>query len=147
MSTPGFSKPPGNEPSRHGTPLARADFIQTPEFEKELERAVVLAFAPLHKRSFGVAVGSACALIVAAVTLIAILHAPQETGLGLLGAYFRGYDVSWAGLFIGAAWAGLAGFVAGWFMAFARNFVLASWILYFRVRANLAQTRDFLDHI
>ena len=121
--------------------------ISTPELERAVERAVVLAFAPLHKRVFGTAIGIAAGTVVALATLVAVLIAPVHTGLGLLSAYFRGYDVSWAGILIGAAWAGAVGFIAGWFLAFVRNFVLATWLLYSRVRANLAQTRDFLDHI
>ena len=65
----------------------------------------------------------------------------------MLRNYFAGYTVSWAGAFIGAAWAGFTGFVFGWFLAFARNFVLATEIVILRARAELTQTRDFLDHI
>jgi hypothetical protein len=121
--------------------------VSEPELEAAVERALVLAFAPLHKRKFGIAIGVAAAVLMAVATLIAVLRAPTDTGLWALSAYFRGYDVSWAGVLIGAAWAGAVGFIGGWFLAFARNFVLATWLLWIRVRANLAQTRDFLDHI
>jgi hypothetical protein len=121
--------------------------ISTPEFERAVERALVLAFAPLHKRVFATAVGIAAALVVALATFIAVLRYPTDTGLWVLAAYFRGYDVSWAGIVIGAAWAGAVGFIAGWFLAFVRNLALATWLLFIRVRANLSQTRDFLDHI
>jgi hypothetical protein len=112
--------------------------ISGPELERAVERALVLAFAPT---------GIAAAITIALGTVVGIVRAPTDTGLYLLSAYFRGYEVTWAGMFIGAAWAGVAGFVAGWFLAFMRNFVLATWLLYIRVRANLSQTRDFLDHI
>jgi hypothetical protein len=121
--------------------------ISGPELERAVERALVLAFAPMHKRIFGMATGIAAAITIALGTVVGIVRAPTDTGLYLLSAYFRGYEVTWAGMFIGAAWAGVAGFVAGWFLAFMRNFVLATWLLYIRVRANLSQTRDFLDHI
>jgi hypothetical protein len=117
------------------------------ELERAVERALVLAFAPMHKRVFGMATGIAAAIVAALATVVGILLAPADTGLYLLSAYFRGYDVTWAGVFIGAAWAGGVGFVGGWFLAFTRNFVLATWLLYIRVRANMSQTRDFLDHI
>jgi hypothetical protein len=39
------------------------------------------------------------------------------------------------------------GFVAGWFFAFCRNLVLAFSVFLIRARAELNQTRDFLDHI
>ena len=121
--------------------------VSGPELERAVERALVLAFAPMHKRIFGMATGIAAAIMVALVTVVGILRAPSDTGLYLLSVYFRGYDVTWAGVFIGAAWAGGVGFVGGWFLAFMRNFLLATWLLYIRVRANLSQTRDFLDHI
>ena len=138
--------PTGHE-SSIGSDLQVERRISTPELERAVERAVVLAFAPLHKRVFGTAIGIAAALCVALATLIAVLRLPEHIGLALLSVYFRGYEVSWAGILIGAAWAGAVGFVGGWFVAFVRNFVLATWLLYIRVRANLAQTRDFLDHI
>lgn len=121
--------------------------ISTPAMERAVERALVLAFAPMHKRLFATATGITAALVVAVATLVAVLSAPTDTGLYLLSAYFRGYDVTWSGILIGGAWAGMVGFVAGWFLAFVRNFTLATWLLYVRVRANVSQTRDFLDHI
>lgn len=108
----------------------------------------MLAFAPLHKRNFGIAIGVACAALIAGVTLISVIVDPgDQIGLKILRVYFRGYSVSWSGILVGAAWAFVVGFVGGWFLAFSRNFVLATWLLYIRVRANLMQTRDFLDHI
>ena len=118
------------------------------ELEAAIERAMVLAFAPLHKRIFGTAIGLTAALLLALATMLALVSGPQyDVGLGLLSAYFRGYAVSWPGVFIGGAWAFAVGFVAGWFLAFVRNFVLATWLLAIRVRENITQTRDFLDHI
>ena len=53
---------------------------------------------------------------------------------------------SWALLF-GRWILGLTFFMAGWFTAFCRNFVIAVSIWSVRARAELASTRDFLDHI
>ena len=117
------------------------------ELEQAIERALVLAFAPLHKRIFGTAIGIAAALLLTIATILALLTNPRDSGLGLLSAYFHGYSVSWPGVVIGAVWAFLVGFIAGWFLAFVRNFVLATWLLTIRVRENISQTRDFLDHI
>jgi hypothetical protein len=55
--------------------------------------------------------------------------------------------VSWTGLFVGMGWGFVVGFVGGWFFAFCRNLALAISIFITRTRAELAQTRDFLDHI
>ena len=116
--------------------------------EREVARALVLAFAPLHKRVFGLALGILFALLMAFVTIVALVVDPVDHfGLGLLNVYFHGYTVSWAGAFIGAAWAGMVGFVAGWFLAFCRNLAFATWLIYIRARANLRESRDFLDHI
>lgn len=108
---------------------------------------LVLAFAPIHKRAFGVAVGTAAALLVMGLTLFHLLFDPPEPNLELLANYFYGYSVSWRGLFIGTAWAFMVGFVGGWFVAFCRNMVIAVSVFVTRTRAELAQTRDFLDHI
>ena len=106
------------------------------------------AFAPLHKRAFGMATGTAAALVVFLVTAIFLLRAPAPGfDLGLLAQYFTGYTVSWRGAFLGAAWGWFAGFVMGWFLAFSRNLLIAVLLLVVRTRAELHQTRDFLDHI
>ena len=127
---------------------ARLKIARTGEHEVEqaVEQAARLAFAPLHKRVFGTAVGLVCALALGAITLLAWAAGDAE-GLALLAVYFRGYEVSPRGALIGAAWAGFVGFVAGWFLAFCRNLVVATWLLYIRARASLIQTRDFLDHV
>ncbi len=131
------------------TPQAVEQRASKPDaLELAVERAMVLAFAPLHKRVFGIAIGAACAVLLAAVTLMSIVRDPSdEIQLRILRAYFSGYSVSAAGVVIGAAWGFGVGFIAGWFLAFWRNFILATWLLYIRVRANLLQTREFLDHI
>ncbi len=48
---------------------------------------------------------------------------------------------------IGAGWGFVVAFVAGWFFAFCRNAALAITAFAIRTRAELMQTRDFLDHI
>lgn len=114
----------------------------------ELRSDVVLAFSPLHKKAFGVAVGTACALVMFLLTAVYLLRAPERpVGLWLLAQFFAGYSVSWIGAFVGALWGFAVGFVMGWFLAFCRNLVLAISMLIIRTRAQLDATRDFLDHI
>ena len=139
-------------PSVHEPSVAPAEFherrVSGAELEQAVERALVLAFAPMHKRVFGTAIGLTAALIVSGATAVALtLGASHDIGLALLSAYFRGYTVSWPGVLVGGAWAFAVGFVGGWFVAWVRNFVLATWLLAIRVRENMSQTRDFLDHI
>jgi hypothetical protein len=107
-----------------------------------------LAFAPLSKRAFGVATGLALGAVVGAATIIVVVRrAADDVNLGLLSAYFFGYRVSWIGAVIGFFWAFVAGFVGGWFVAFARNFALAASIFLATAKTELQDTRDFLDHI
>ena len=119
----------------------------TPE-ESPVISAMLFAFAPLHKRAFGVATGVAGALVIALVTVAGILlPGASEIQLNLLGQYFQGYSVSWPGVVIGAAWGFVVAFVAGWFAAFCRNLALAISAFLIRTKAELESTREFLDHI
>lgn len=116
--------------------------------ERELERALALAFAPLHKRAFGMALGAAAALVLFAVTVLGMFMDPEgRTNLALLAQYLAGYEESWTGALIGAGWGFFIGYIAGWFIAFTRNLVLAVWLLIVKARADMAETRDFLDHV
>lgn len=129
--------------------MTRPD-IQPQHADDELSQALSLAFQPLHKRAFGMAVGSALGLFVFAVTAVHLLRQPDASSapnLSLLAEYFYGYTVSWPGAFVGLAWGFVAGFVMGWFVAFSRNFVIAVSLFIGRTRAQLEGTRDFLDHI
>lgn len=113
-----------------------------------VERTLHLAFGRLHKLAFGVAIGVAGALVVAGVTAVRLLLDPDgRTSLWLLSHYFYGYDETWWGALVGGAWGFGVGFVAGWFVAFVRNLVVATWIFMVRTRAELASTSDFIDHI
>ncbi|MDX2260936.1 MAG: hypothetical protein SFU84_04465 [Gemmatimonadales bacterium] len=109
---------------------------------------IALAFAPAHKAAMGLAIGmtaAACCFLLTAVPLLR--GRPPELQLELLANYFYGYDVTWGGAVVGAAWAGFTGFVMGWFFAFLRNALLAFKLLVLTARAELDQTRDFMDHI
>ncbi len=115
--------------------------------------AIAFAFAPLHKRRFGISVGVATGLLVLLLTVVDLLveggGVPTDPtfSLDLLGAYFAGYSVTWTGALIGFGWGFVVGAVAGWFLAFIRNVVIATQVFLIRTRAELARTRDFLDHI
>jgi hypothetical protein len=108
---------------------------------------MLFAFAPLHKRAFGIATGVAGALLVAFLTVVKLVRQDEYFPLGLLSEYFRGYTVSWSGVLVGAAWGFLVAFVAGWFAAFCRNLALAISAFIIRTKAELQTTREFLDHI
>jgi hypothetical protein len=114
----------------------------------DVEAQIVRAFAPLDKRALGVALGVAAAVVIATVTVLSLLLDPaQAFPLSLLAQFFAGYSVSWIGVLVGAGWAFATGFCWGWFLAFARNLVLSLWLLSVRVRADMATSRDVLDHL
>ena len=116
--------------------------------EQAIASRLAMAFAPLHKRAFGMAIGTATGLVVFAMTVVCVLRPPDPAfDLGLLSNYFAGYTVSWPGAFLGLGWGFVSGFVAGWFLAFCRNLMIAISTFLIRTRAQLAQSRDFLDHI
>lgn len=106
------------------------------------------AFLPLHKRALGMALGIATGLVLFLATAVVLLR-PSVPGpqLLLLNEYFYGYTVSWGGAFVALAWGFVTGFVAGWFAAFMRNFVMAASLWMGRNREERENTADFLDHI
>ncbi len=108
---------------------------------------LALAFAPIHKRALGVAVGVMVGLAVFLVTAVSVLRADPPEIIFLLHYFLPGHEVTWFGAVKGAVGAGFAAFVGAWFLAFCRNFVLAASVWIARTRAELAQTHDFLDHI
>jgi len=123
------------------------DEQEGPGESRELPDELALAFAPLHKRAFGTAVGLVFGGVVFLATAYGVIVTDPPGFLYLLANYFPGYTVSWLGASIGFAWALFAFFVAGWFTAFVRNFVMAAMVWMARTRAELSATRDFLDHI
>jgi hypothetical protein len=105
-------------------------------------------FHPLHKRAFGIAVGSALGSAIAAFTLGAGVADPAgEFPLVLLANYFRGYTVSPLGALIGGAYGLLAGFFAGWFTAFVRNAVLLVIALAARAQLQLLTRQESLEQL
>jgi hypothetical protein len=122
--------------------------METMRSADPLTNILAKAFAPLHKRALGLATGLTAGFLLFAVTAFHVIARPETAPpIQLLSQYLYGYDVTWQGAFVGLWWGFVVGFVAGWFLAFVRNFALATWIFVVRTRAELAQTRDFLDHI
>ncbi len=117
------------------------------EAEPALDEPLLLAFAPLHKRAFGTAIGIVTGLLIFVVTVYQVLVPPDGASTALLAQYLQGYSLSWKGAFIGLAWGLAVGFVMGWFVAFVRNLVIATSVFITRTRQELRATRDFLDHI
>jgi hypothetical protein len=121
--------------------------MAAPSDSDSVNRVLAQAFAPIHKRALGVAVGLTVALAVFVFTAFHIIAKPSDIPVDLLSQYFYGYTTTWRGALIGVWWGFVSGFAAGWFLAFLRNFAVATWIFVVRAKASLAQSRDFLDHI
>jgi len=115
---------------------------------EEIGTGNALAFAPVHKRHFGTAVGVAFSSLIFAATLMSLLVSDASGyPLSLLDQFFFGYTVSFKGAVVGALWGFFTGWVGGWFLAFCRNFAIALAVFVVRAKANLAASSDFLDHI
>jgi len=80
----------------------------------------------LDANIFGVVAGLIGALVVFLATNWLLIKGGPVVGphLGLLGQFFIGYSVSFAGSLIGAAWAFVSGYVAGFIVAFVYNAVV-----------------------
>lgn len=139
--------PPTSEPERGRVNLVGPESVSG-DTEERLIPALELAFAPVHKAAFGTATGVAGAMFMMAITIIKIVSPrAQDFPLGLLAQYFSGYSTTWGGVIVGGVWGFTVAFVAGWFVAFCRNLALAIVAFSYRTRAEMAQTREFLDHI
>jgi hypothetical protein len=122
--------------------------VSRPDTAPVASAPATAGLGPVHKVALGVAVGVVSGLAVFALTVFHVMLKPRDAlDIGLLSEYLTGYSVSWTGAFIGLFWGFLVGFVAGWFVAFVRNLVIAIRVLLIRGRADLAQSRDFLDQI
>jgi hypothetical protein len=122
--------------------------VITLEVPRPADIPLELAFAPLHKRALGTAIGTVSGLLIFVFTLVTLAIEPTGApDLTLLAEYFYGYTVSVRGAFIGLLWGFFVGFVGGWFLAFSRNLALAVSIFITRTKAELQASREFLDHI
>lgn len=116
-------------------------------------KPVPMGFQRAHKSALGFAFGLIAAVLLFAITAIHVLaFTPEERmsqglPLYLIAQYFAGYEVTWQGAFIGAAWAFAVGFIAGWLLGFVHNFTIGVWLLVIRTKRDLRQTRSFLDQI
>ena len=109
---------------------------------------LLLAFAPIHRRALGVACGLVLGGLLSIATLILVLQRHDRAfGLNLLGQFFRGYSVSWQGVFVGFLWGIAVGFIFGWSLALIRNACVWIWLTVIRSRAEMSEYSDLLDHL
>jgi hypothetical protein len=90
---------------------------------EDLEHLVLTRVVRLNAVVQGVAVGALAALAIFVATNWLVLKGGPVVGphLSLLGQFFIGYRVTFAGSLIGAAYGFAAGFAAGWATAYLYN--------------------------
>ena len=55
--------------------------------------------------------------------------------------------VGMAPMAVGAAWAAACGFAGGWLLGVTHNLTMAAWMFAVRMRTELSQQRNFIDHL
>jgi hypothetical protein len=90
--------------------------------QKDVNETGVHVTANLNAIKFGIAGGIVCAICVMITTLAGIYGYFTEYNSLIISIYgFLGYTISWVGIFIGAIYAFIDGFIATWLFAFIYN--------------------------
>ncbi len=104
------------------------------------DKAILMAaFAKMKSLPMAAALGSVCALMIFSATAVLLLKSAVSgavTGphLALLGVYLPGYEVSWAGAFLGAAYFFMGGALLGFILALLWNFTHRLFIAFLVLR-------------
>ncbi len=119
------------------------------ESKDQLPNPLLLAFAPMHRTAMGVATGTVAGGLLFLMTMALVIKGGYPIGpnLGLLGQFLFGYTVTFSGAFVGLLWGFGVGFLLGWGFAVVRNFIVWSWLVLIRSRAEMDEYGDFLDHM
>jgi hypothetical protein len=115
--------------------------------QSHLPRKAVLVLAQLDARALGVACGLVFGLWLWLATIVLVLRGGPDVGrnLSLLSQYFVGFRVTPAGSVLALAYGCAAGFLAGYLFARLRNYVVHTYLLYLKRRAERAAMADMLD--
>jgi protoporphyrinogen oxidase len=115
--------------------------------EKSEDEVIELAFAKVDSLALGVAVGVVSGLGVFLASAVLLLKSGSPVGpmLALLGHYFIGFEVTWAGAFLGLLEAGLAGSAIGATAAGLINGTLKAYAKILRWRGERDDRRHLLD--
>lgn len=113
------------------------------------DELIEAVFAKLDPVALGAALGAVGAIILFLASAALIIKGGDVIGpnLSLLGHYLIGFNVTWAGAFLGAGEAGAGGFALGYLVAWLRNWLLAAYAYLARRRAEAKAQRDLLDKI
>jgi hypothetical protein len=82
----------------------------------DLRRLVGMRVRKVSALAFGIATGLVCGLALFLGTNVLVVKGGPVVGphLGLLGHFFPGYEVTFAGSLVGFLWAGGVGFLLAW---------------------------------
>lgn len=113
------------------------------------DELIEAVFAKLDPVALGAALGAVGAIILFLASAALIIKGGDVIGpnLSLLGHYLIGFNVTWAGAFLGAGEAGVGGFALGYLVAWLRNWLLAAYASLARRRAEARAQRDLLDKV
>jgi len=91
--------------------------------DQELENILKSQLLRLSARAHGVAAGLVLALLIFVATNWLVLKGGDVVGpnLALLGQYFPGYEVTFAGSILGAVYGFITGFLLGYLVAYVYN--------------------------
>lgn len=115
----------------------------------EAEQLIEGIFAPVDEVAMGVAIGVVSGGLIFLATAIMLLKGQKAIApyLSLLGQYLWGYEVTWAGAFLGTVEAALGGFAAGSILARLRNWAMTVFAFLTRSRAEAMENRDILEKV
>jgi hypothetical protein len=120
---------------------------ETESTDEAVSLQLLRALAPLHRTAMGVSWGATGGVLLAVATLVLLLREPMVANFNLLGQFLWGYRVSLRGVFVGMLWGFGVGFVLGYGFALVRNAAVWIWLTVIRLRAEMEQYSDFLDHL
>ena len=122
--------------------------IPAEEAAEVIQDVLAHVFRKLDSGAFGLAIGTACSLLLFFATLILVFKGGDVIGprLQLLSQYFPGYRVSLTGSGLGLGYGFLAGFAMGWGFAFLRNSAMFLYLAIARRSAERELLRRLLEY-
>lgn len=120
---------------------------QVQEVAGAVQEALTHVFVKLDPLAFGSALGLAAGLILFISTLVLSITNNEGIAelLGNLREYVPGYEMTVPGSFVGLLFGMVAGFIAGWSIAFMRNATIVFYMAYIERRAQIRVLRTILD--
>jgi hypothetical protein len=109
---------------------------------------IVQSLAKLDGVALGISLGCLFGLAVFLSTNVLLIKGGDVIGpnLALLGHYFVGFEVTFAGSIVGMIYGFITGFVFGWLTAILRNTVIAVYIHILKLKRSMSAVNDYIDN-